>query len=161
MIEWYIRLFGIVHKYLKTTLKCHMPVGIYRAAMNDKRVQQQKIIFEWEFKLLFAKFRYLFKKFLPFTYIWQLKCKLVSDYIGHSNFFLYCNIVWQNRYIFSITPLELKYEIIIIFGILYVSLPTMNWSYLRHEENESKIGQDSNYMQQADYQCHRTTPWMQ
>ena len=31
----------------------------------------------------------------------------------------------------------------------------------RHEENKSKIGQKRSSMQQADYQCHRPTPWMQ
>ena len=34
-------------------------------------------------------------------------------------------------------------------------------SYERHEENKSKIGQERSSMQQADYQCHRPTPWMQ
>ena len=30
-----------------------------------------------------------------------------------------------------------------------------------HEENKRKIGQERSSMQQADYQCHRPTPWMQ
>ena len=34
-------------------------------------------------------------------------------------------------------------------------------SYKRHEENKRKIGQERSSMQQADYQCHRPTPWMQ
>ena len=34
-------------------------------------------------------------------------------------------------------------------------------SYKRHEENKSKIEQERNSKQQADYQCHRPTPWMQ
>ena len=34
-------------------------------------------------------------------------------------------------------------------------------SYKRHEENKRKIGQECSSMQQADYQCHRPTPWMQ
>ena len=34
-------------------------------------------------------------------------------------------------------------------------------SYKKHEENKSKIGQERSSMQQADYQCHRPTPWMQ
>ena len=34
-------------------------------------------------------------------------------------------------------------------------------SYKRHKENKSKIGQQRSSMQQADYQCHRPTPWMQ
>ena len=33
--------------------------------------------------------------------------------------------------------------------------------YYKGEENKSKIGQERNSMQQADYQCHRPTPWMQ
>ena len=34
-------------------------------------------------------------------------------------------------------------------------------SYKRHEENKSKNCQKRSPMQQADYQCHRPTPWMQ
>ena len=34
-------------------------------------------------------------------------------------------------------------------------------SYKRHEENKRKIGQERSSMQQADYQRHRPTPWMQ
>ena len=34
-------------------------------------------------------------------------------------------------------------------------------SYKRHEENRRKIGQERSSMQQAHYQCHRPTPWMQ
>ena len=34
-------------------------------------------------------------------------------------------------------------------------------SYKRHEGIKSKIGQERSSMQQADYQCHRPTPWMQ
>ena len=34
-------------------------------------------------------------------------------------------------------------------------------SYKRHEESKNKIGQERSSMQQADYQCHRPTPWMQ
>ena len=34
-------------------------------------------------------------------------------------------------------------------------------SYKRHEENKRKLGQERSSMQQADYQCHRPTPWMQ
>ena len=34
-------------------------------------------------------------------------------------------------------------------------------SYKRREENKSKIGQERSSMQQACYQCHRPTPWMQ
>ena len=33
--------------------------------------------------------------------------------------------------------------------------------YKRHKENKSKTGQERSSMQQADYQCHRPTPWMQ
>ena len=31
----------------------------------------------------------------------------------------------------------------------------------RHKENKRKIVQECSSMQQADYQCHRPTPWMQ
>ena len=31
----------------------------------------------------------------------------------------------------------------------------------KRQENKSKIGQERSSMQQADYQCHRPTPWMQ
>ena len=34
-------------------------------------------------------------------------------------------------------------------------------SYKKHEEKKRKIGQERNSMQQAHYQCHRPTPWMQ
>ena len=34
-------------------------------------------------------------------------------------------------------------------------------SYKIHEENKRKIGQERSSMQQAHYQCHRPTPWMQ
>ena len=34
-------------------------------------------------------------------------------------------------------------------------------SYKRHKENKRKIRQERSSMQQADYQCHRPTPWMQ
>ena len=34
-------------------------------------------------------------------------------------------------------------------------------SYKTHEKNKRKIGQERSSMQQADYQCHRPTPWMQ
>ena len=34
-------------------------------------------------------------------------------------------------------------------------------SYKRHEENKRLIGQERSSMQQAHYQCHRPTPWMQ
>ena len=34
-------------------------------------------------------------------------------------------------------------------------------SYKRHEENKRKVGQERSSMQQAHYQCHRPTPWMQ
>ena len=34
-------------------------------------------------------------------------------------------------------------------------------SYKRHKENKRKIGQEHSSMQQAHYQCHRPTPWMQ
>ena len=37
----------------------------------------------------------------------------------------------------------------------------MLMSYNRHEENKSKSGQERSSMQQADYQCHRPTLWMQ
>ena len=34
-------------------------------------------------------------------------------------------------------------------------------SYKRHEENKSKSGQERSSMQQADFECHRPTQWMQ
>ena len=34
-------------------------------------------------------------------------------------------------------------------------------SYKRHEKKKRKIGQERSSMQQADYQCHWPTPWMQ
>ena len=34
-------------------------------------------------------------------------------------------------------------------------------SYKRHAEKKRRIGQERSSMQQADYQCHRPTPWMQ
>ena len=34
-------------------------------------------------------------------------------------------------------------------------------SYERHEENERKIEEEYSSMQQADYQFHHPTPWMQ
>ena len=34
-------------------------------------------------------------------------------------------------------------------------------SYERHEDNKRKIGPERSSMQQADYQCHRLSPWMQ
>ena len=34
-------------------------------------------------------------------------------------------------------------------------------SYKRHEENKSKSRQERSSIQQAHYQCHRPTPWIQ
>ena len=34
-------------------------------------------------------------------------------------------------------------------------------SYKKHEENKRNIGQERSFMQQAHYQCHQPTPWMQ
>ena len=49
--------------------------------------------------------------------------------------------------------------------LLYSGFNMCQYKLLRshkgHEENKRKIGQERSSMQQAHYQCHRPTPWMQ
>ena len=49
--------------------------------------------------------------------------------------------------------------------LLYLDFNSCHFQLLksckRHKENKSKIGQERSSMQQADYQCHWSTSWMQ